>query len=80
MSASLEAGLIVTLVGMGVVFVLLSSLVGIIHAMSRLSGLIEGRAATAPAGAPQPAAIDDEIVGVIGAAIRMYRRRHGDQG
>ena len=75
MSPLLEAGLMVTLVGMSVVFVLLAMLVGIIHGMSRLSRLIEGDAIPATAGTPQPTAIDDEIVSVIGAAIRMYRKR-----
>ena len=67
-----EAGVIVTAIGMGVVFILLSLLVGIIHAMSSLSRLIEGPAlARAEAGQ----AVDEELVGVIGAAISIYRSK-----
>jgi sodium pump decarboxylase gamma subunit len=73
----LEAGLTVTLVGMSVVFVLLTLLVGVVQTMSHLSRLIERGAAAASAGATPTPPIDEEVVGVIGAAIRMYRRRQG---
>ena len=72
MAQLLEAGMTVTLAGMGVVFVLLMALVGVIELMSRLCRLIEARGARACAHAP---AVDDELVGVIGAAIRMHRQR-----
>jgi sodium pump decarboxylase gamma subunit len=73
----LEAGFTVTLVGMGVVFVLLTLLVGVIQSMSYLSRLIDGGMKPAPAGSAQAPVMDEEIVGVISAAIRMYRRRQG---
>jgi sodium pump decarboxylase gamma subunit len=63
---------------MGVVFSLLTLLVGILRAMSALCHRFEGQVpgalatATAPAGV---AATDAEIVGVIGAAIQAHRNR-----
>ena len=77
MSELLEAGLVVTVAGMGVVFVLLTLLVFIIQGMSRLSRLFEGsasadRAAPAPALEPEP-----EIASVVAAAVALYRNRHG---
>jgi sodium pump decarboxylase gamma subunit len=74
MSALFEAGLIVTAIGMGVVFVLLTLLVGIIRGMSALCRRIEGTPAGAPAAGAAPRA--QELVGVIGAAIAAYRKRH----
>jgi sodium pump decarboxylase gamma subunit len=76
MSDLLEAGFTVTLVGMSVVFVLLTLLVGIIQGMSYLAALV-GQPEPA---APPPAAAataDDEIVSIISAAIRTYRAGHG---
>lgn len=73
----MEAGFTVTLVGMGVVFALLTLLVGVIQSMSYLSRLIDGGEKPAPAGAGQAPVMDEEIVGVISAAIRMYRRQQG---
>jgi sodium pump decarboxylase gamma subunit len=80
MSPLLEAGLNVTAIGLGVVFVLLTALVFIIRGMSALALAIAG-----PVDAPQQAAAgsgapteteDREIVGVISAAVTMHRQRH----
>jgi sodium pump decarboxylase gamma subunit len=76
MSALLEAGLTVTLVGMGVVFFLLTMLVGVIRVMSHLSNLIDGGVPAAVTAAARDATIDDEIIGVISAAIHRYERSH----
>jgi sodium pump decarboxylase gamma subunit len=70
----LQAGVTVTLMGMGVVFVLLTLLVYVVHGMSKLCRMIEGAApATTTGGAP---AVEEEIVSAIGAAVSTYRRRH----
>ena len=78
MSSLIEAGLTITGIGMGVVFILLTLLVGIIRAMSLLCFAIEGGAPqNAAAGARATAEHDAEIASVISAAIVMYRRRRG---
>jgi len=66
----LETGLQVTFIGMTVVFILLTTLVGVVMAMSALCQRF------APAEAPpvKKAAADDELVSVIAAAINHYRR------
>lgn len=70
-SELLDAGLTVTLIGMGTVFVLLGLLVAIVQAMSALSALIEaGGQGTAAAG---HGGVDPETVGVISAAIARFR-------
>ena len=82
MSQLLQAGLNVTAIGMGVVFVLLTALVFIIRGMSALSRAIEGTlppapepvAGKAPAG-PSGATPQQEIISVIGAAIAAPRKR-----
>ena len=76
MSELIQTGLNVTVIGMGVVFVLLTLLVFIIHGMSALSRFIEGPGtptSDAPA-AGQPLS-QNELVGVISAAIAAYRKR-----
>jgi sodium pump decarboxylase gamma subunit len=75
--ADIEQGLILTIVGMGVVYVLLGLMVGIINAMSWLTRLIEGKYAPAvrAAGAASAPLPDNELVRVIEAAIRMHRER-----
>lgn len=65
-------GLAISLIGMTVVFVLLTLLVAIVHAMSALSRLITG----APPSAAGDALEGDELIGVIAAAIGYYRRDH----
>jgi sodium pump decarboxylase gamma subunit len=83
MNELLQAGLNLTAIGMGVVFVLLTLLVGIIRGMSALSRTLEAAFPTAsastPASPPPTAAIrspgQQELVGVISAAIAAHRRR-----
>jgi sodium pump decarboxylase gamma subunit len=85
MSPLFEAGLNVTAIGLGVVFVLLTLLVYIIRGMSALSHWIEGRgpdapsssmAAPVPSSSPSPSPSSQELIGVIGAAVAAHRRRH----
>lgn len=82
MAELLESGLLLMAVGMGTVFVLLGVLVWVVHLMSRLSLWLGGpaaEAAGAPAlrtAAPQSSA-SPEIVGAIGAALAMHRRKKG---
>jgi len=77
MSPLLQAGLNLTAIGMGVVFVLLGLLVGIIRGMSALSRRIEALfpqpQTSSPGGAPSPAA-EQQIVSVISAAIAAHRK------
>jgi sodium pump decarboxylase gamma subunit len=69
------AGLEITVLGMGVVFVLLTLLVFILQAMSKLAHMLEGPAAETRA---QPASPSDaRVTAAIGAAIHAYRARHG---
>lgn len=65
----IDAGLTITVIGMSVVFLLLTTLVGVVTAMSALCR----RFAPEPARA-DGAAAEDEVIGVIAAAIRQYRR------
>lgn len=74
MLEELQAGLVVTLMGLGVVFVLLTLLVYVVQGMSRLCRAIEG-AQTPASSAPAPSA-EEEVVSAIGAAVSVYRRRH----
>lgn len=73
MSALIESGLTITVIGMGVVFMLLTLLVWIIQVMSKFAAMIGGDISPAPAAA---AAGDDETIAVITAAIGAWRRRH----
>ena len=76
-----QTGLTITAVGMGVVFVLLTMLVGIIQAMSALAArLTPETPATATATQVSPAAGDAETIAVIAAAIGAYRARHRPPG
>lgn len=73
MSELLANGLEITLIGMGVVFVLLTLLVFVVAGMSKLAHFLEG----APEPAQSPAAAGDErLTAVITAAIHAYRARH----
>jgi oxaloacetate decarboxylase (Na+ extruding) subunit gamma len=83
MSQLLEAGLNLTVIGMGVVFVLLTLLVYIIRVMSALSRFIEGPQTAAAAAVPPHAGAHaapagsvsgDELIGVIGAAVATHRK------
>ena len=74
MSELFEAGLTVTVIGMSVVFVLLTMLVGVVYAMSRISRFVSGDDRSASTVDYAPSA-EQEIVSVISAAIRMYRRK-----
>ncbi len=88
MSQLLQAGLNVTAIGMGVVFVLLTALVFIIRGMSSLSHAIKGALPTAPeppaseppASEPLPAMTGgtprQEVVSVISAAVAAHRKRN----
>lgn len=67
----IDDGLAITLIGMTVVFALLMLLVGVILGMSAFCRLIVGNE---PAGVAAQS-IDDELLGVIAAAIRRYRER-----
>ena len=82
MSELLQAGLNVTIIGMSVVLVLLTLLVGIIRGMSAIAHAIGGdpRQALRPAaGDTAPGALSNqELVGVISAAIAAHRARHRD--
>ena len=74
MSELFEAGLTVTAIGMSVVFVLLTMLVGVVRVMSRFSRHIIGDGGSASTFDYEPST-EQEIVGVISAVIRMYRRK-----
>ncbi len=75
----LADGVQLMVLGMGVVFVFLGLLVGVILLTAWLSKSIEGRTpALAPAAAPSAAAgnADAELTAAITAAIRRYRASH----
>lgn len=89
MSSLLQAGLSITAIGMGVVFVLLTSLVGIVRGMSALSMRIEGTADASSAASdalgagprlstPSVSALsasDATLAGIIAAAVAAHRHR-----
>jgi sodium pump decarboxylase gamma subunit len=76
MNSLLLQGLNLTALGMGVVFVLLTLLVGIIHAMSALCRRIEGDEVAVAVAPPAGAALSDpELIGVISAAIQAHLNR-----
>ena len=65
----IESGLTITLIGMSVVFVLLTARVGVVTAMSALCRRF------APEAPPvSKVADDDELISVIAAAVTHYRR------
>lgn len=74
MLEQLQAGFTLTLMGMGVVFVLLTLLIYVVQGMSKLCRMIEGTPPTATTGGTP--AVEEEIVSAIGAAVSTYRRRH----
>ena len=65
----IDAGLTITLIGMSVVFILLTTLVGVVTAMSALC-----RRFFPEAPPVERVSEDDELIGVITAAINHYRR------
>jgi sodium pump decarboxylase gamma subunit len=73
----LQEGLNVTAIGISVVFILLTLLVGIIQGMSAISRMIEAAMPAAPVpDRPTPVLhSDQQLVSVIGAAIAAYRKR-----
>ncbi len=81
MADSVENGLILMAAGIGTVFVVLATLVWLVGLVSRVSRWLEPTpvaTAMAPAsGAAAPR--DDELIGVIGAAVKAHRdgRRPG---
>jgi sodium pump decarboxylase gamma subunit len=78
MTSLLLQGLNLTALGMGVVFILLTLLVGIIHAMSALCRRIEGASAGVSATVPAPAQgslTNPELISVISAAIQAHHSR-----
>jgi len=77
MSPMLQEGLNVTAIGMGVVFVLLTLLVGIIRGMSVISQKIEQAMPASPeTGGPATSSLSQqELHGVISAAITAHRKR-----
>ena len=77
----IQSGLTITAIGMGVVFILLTLLVGIIQGMSALAIRLGGRPeSTTAAAAARPAPPrDGELVAVIAAAISAYRQSHSSR-
>jgi oxaloacetate decarboxylase (Na+ extruding) subunit gamma len=79
MSPLLEAGLNITAIGMGVVFVLLTLMVFIIRGMSALAMRIAPPAAPAQGasqpGQPAQSLQETELVSVISAAVTTHRQR-----
>ena len=65
----IDAGLTITMIGMSVVFVLLTALVGVVTAMSALCRRFAPEAPPA-----EKTSEDDELISVITAAINHYRR------
>lgn len=65
-----DQGLTITLIGMTVVFVLLGLLVGMVHGLSAVCRMVIGTVVPEP----DSTQADEELIGVIAAAIRHYRR------
>lgn len=67
-----------TAIGISVVFILLGLLVGIIRGMSAVCRMIENAMPQAAVSAGSPPALlsDQQLVGVISAAIAAHRKRH----
>jgi oxaloacetate decarboxylase gamma subunit len=71
-SELMAAGVEITVIGMGVVFVLLTLLVFVVQAMSRFAHLVGGGPAEQTAAA---APSDTRMTAAITAAIHAYRAR-----
>ena len=78
MSSLFQAVLNITAIGMGVVFVLLTLLVGIIRSMSAICAYMTGDSDDLGSGGSAATGPDEasEIAGVISAAISSHRKRH----
>lgn len=81
MPETIETGLILMVAGMGTVYVLLAALVWLVGLVSRLSRWLETKSpapavASPVAAAPKPPAAADELLTVIGAAVKAHRDRH----
>lgn len=75
MTDLLQTGLTITAIGMGVVFLLLTLLVGVIRGMSALALALGGEPApTPPAAGATAANSDEDVMPVIAAAIGAYRK------
>lgn len=79
MAEQLEFGVILMVAGMGTVFVLLTVLVWLVHAVSKLSRWLEPPTAPSPAAAASSAQPDGELLSVIGAAVKTHRDRQASQ-
>ncbi len=80
MTELLEEGVVLMAIGMGTVFLLLTLLVFVVRAMSRISRALAPATGLAAPDTPSPRSdTDEEIVSVVSAAIRMHRRRRGDK-
>ena len=82
MAESLETGFILMLAGMGTVYVLLTLLVWLVQAVSKLSRWLEPPVAApvaAPAPLPSGPAVDSELLRIISAAVQAHRERHRPQ-
>ena len=73
MAELLEAGIELTVIGMAVVFVMLTLLVGIVQLTSRFCRLLETATPAAPETVPTHE-IDAEITSAIAAAVHRFRR------
>jgi sodium pump decarboxylase gamma subunit len=74
-SGLFQSGLILTAIGMGVVFALLTLLVGVIRGMSALAFALGGPPPPAQTtGSPAVAPADGDVLPVITAAVAAYRK------
>lgn len=78
MAELLAAGLEITLLGMGVVFVLLTALVFVVQGMSWLAHRLGGPPDLTPAGDAPPG--DTRLTAAIAAAIHAYRSGKSGHG
>lgn len=74
----LQEGLNVTAIGIGVVFILLTLLVGIIQGMSAICRMLEAAMPVPPepSGSAPLEHSNHQLISVIGAAIAAHRKRN----
>ncbi|MBZ5877123.1 MULTISPECIES: OadG family protein [Chromohalobacter] len=77
-SLLLQEGLSLMAFGMGFVFVFLTLLVAATSGMSRLVMRFAPPEAPSPSPSARAPSDDPELLAVIGAAVKRYRRHHGD--